>query len=85
MATDDGGAAFPCPMEAMSDRVGDSNWTIQSTIGMSLRDYLAAQALIGIIASLANPACSVALDPKRDARDAYRMADAMLAARKAGV
>jgi len=64
----DGGSAFP--FENMPDgRV----WS-----GMTLRDYFAGQALVGIIAS----DCSdkMAVEPR--AKLAYRIADAMLAERE---
>ena len=59
----DGGPAFP------SDRF--------SELGMSLRDYLAGQALAGMLA------CSQTTGSKKDiAYDAYSQADAMLAERE---
>jgi hypothetical protein len=50
--------------------------------GMSLRDYFAAKALVGMIATAAAP-CLGGLDGSeaRTAKAAYRMADAMLAER----
>lgn len=66
-----GGAAFPVPATELHG----------TTTGMSLRDYLAAKAMQGI---LANPG---QLDNVTDeaakwvACDSYRMADAMLKAR----
>ncbi|WOC06321.1 hypothetical protein [Providencia sp. PROV024] len=66
-----GGAAFPIPATELHG----------THTGMSLRDYLAAKAMQGI---LANPG---QLDNVNDeaakwvARDAYTMADAMLKAR----
>ncbi|MER1935816.1 hypothetical protein [Proteus terrae] len=67
-----GGAAFP---------VAYNSETQDAKFGMTLRDYLAAKAMQGI---LANPA---QLDNVNDksaewvARDAYRVADAMLKTR----
>ena len=67
-----GGAAFP---------VAYNSETQDAKFGMTLRDYLAAKAMQGI---LANPA---QLDNVNDesaewvSRDAYRVADAMLKAR----
>lgn len=66
-----GGAAFPIPATELHG----------TDTGMSLRDYLAAKAMQGI---LANPA---QLDNVNDksaewvSRDAYLVADAMLKAR----
>lgn len=68
-----GGAAFPAS--------GHPNMQFVAQEGMSLRDYLAAKAMNGI---LANPA---QLDNVNDksaewvSRDAYLVADAMLKAR----
>jgi hypothetical protein len=60
--------------------------------GMSLRDYFAAKAMQGELASMQDPeadVCGVALDAPdvtfdRLARHYYRLADAMLKARKKG-
>ena len=48
--------------------------------GMTLRDYFAGQALVGIISGCA-AACAI-YDTHEAAEDAYQVADAMLAARK---
>lgn len=66
----DGGPAFPWVTSAGSN-------VIMSKPGMSLRDYLAAQALAGL---LANPTHDH-LQPDQWAHDAYAIADAMLAER----
>lgn len=60
---DDGGPAFPLP-----------HWQAGECRGMSLRDWLAGQALTGL---LANPHASG--DIGAIARGAYLQADAMLA------
>lgn len=65
---DDGGPAFP----AHSDIIGH-------TEGMTLRDYFAAQAISGWLASWPE---GTAVKTKGAAEFAYQMADAMLAARK---
>ena len=51
--------------------------------GVTLRDYFAAKAMQGLLAQ----SCGTALgsDPIHGAQYAYQMADAMLAARKAGM
>jgi len=49
--------------------------------GMSLRDWFAGQALQGLLAGAADADCTAA----DYARDAFMMADAMLAARKKDV
>jgi hypothetical protein len=45
---------------------------------MDLRDYFAAKAMQGLLAS---PLCPSAFDPKQKAASAYAVADAMLKAR----
>lgn len=72
---EDGGPAFPNPKVWDDDKkeYGDC-WT---SSGMSLRDYFAGQAVIGVISHR---------DWEGDivfcAEDAYRIADEMLKARK---
>jgi hypothetical protein len=66
----DGGAAFPHPVES-----GVHN-------GMTLRDYFAAAALTGFMASPHRKPVAEMPKPLM-ARDMYALADAMLAARAA--
>lgn len=79
----DGGPAFPMPIDARS-----RNFTAPVP-GMSLRDWLAGQALGPIIAATCagqhDPGVACDERPIRDciARDAYDMADAMIRARDA--
>ena len=70
MMSNDGGPAFP-QNDATVNRINNLD-------GMSLRDYFAGQAMIGILASCQNaqPDIDVA------AIAAYGYADAMLEARK---
>lgn len=77
---DDGGQAFPVPAD---DKAG---WHSQE--GMSLRDWFAGQALAGMLAMPSghngnfHDNCGESfIGP---AGYAYRMADAMIAARKGG-
>ena len=63
---DIGGPAFPCEQQ--------TNWT---SAGMSLRDYFAAKAVQGLLASEVNAPLNVF------AIRAYAVADAMLEARHA--
>ena len=65
-ATTDGGPAFP------------SQWDDKDHDGMSLRDWFAGQALMGIIA---HPRNADAEGGRFFARQAYQLADAMLAER----
>jgi len=78
---DDGGAAFP-----KSDCIEPDMEPIRYSDGMTLRDYFAAAALQGWLASYDSSSVHpVNNDTERDvARQAYTMADAMLAARKEG-
>ncbi len=74
---DDGGPAFPCPPELMA--VGGD--------GLSARDYFAGQALEGLCAHLgyfvrANHWTQDDETAKTRTDFAYRLADAMLEARK---
>ena len=74
---DDGGAAFPHPWNA------DMGWSPRDAPGgMSLRDYFAAAALTGMMANPNRKNNSSALATMH-ATEAYEIADAMLAARKA--
>jgi hypothetical protein len=69
----DGGPAFPCSNEQYThgnSQSGDA-WS-----GLSLRDWFAGQALAG----LCHPGWEA--DPVEAAPVAYRIADAMLAARE---
>jgi hypothetical protein len=68
---DDGGPAFPTDHDHRSKGL----ISIRVRGGMSLRDYFAAHALAVIPGDLAEPAAI--------ARDAYRIADALLARRRA--
>lgn len=81
MAANDGGPAFPS---------GDQNW--KGEPGMMLRDWLAGQALVGMLSrhqhGLADPDTNQAPRNAREgmtfaARQAYGFADAMLKAREA--
>jgi hypothetical protein len=85
-AIKDGGPAFPRPKYWPNDGNPDGDCLPQG--GMSLRDYFAAQALAGSLASDAHP--DVVLDTLMDsprkvamrAEFAYALADAMLKARE---
>jgi hypothetical protein len=76
---DDGGPAFPYQTTPLQN--GDIEC---GTYGMSLRDYFAAAALQGWLASFGDSAVHPVLnDTHRSvARDAYAMADAMIKASK---
>ena len=86
--SNDGGPAFPSEQHETQD----GTWNQTYCPGMSLRDYFAGQAMAGITAGLcANPGV-LKDEPYRmramgrlgfsdAAKDAYTIADAMLAAR----
>ena len=73
----DGGPAFPVP----SHQPSLNELVRPQAVGMSLRDYFAAKAMHGFCA---NPQHAVADGPDEfgmAAKEAYEIADAMLAAR----
>ena len=76
---DDGGTAFPGqePIEQFDEDHGRYVTTYYPVGGMSLRDYFAGQALVGIYAGRPDGP----LQPCLDANFAYVVADAMLAER----
>ena len=76
----DGGPAFPMSRSHFAQ--GGELTSVDWVPGMTLRDYFAAKALAGIMAS---PTSSGWDDAGADeiAACSYRLADAMLAARKA--
>ena len=65
----DGGPAFPCESYGLKN----GKETTVPAQGMSLRDYFAGQALVGMLASNSRSWC---------AEDSYVYADAMLKARE---
>jgi hypothetical protein len=71
MSDKNGGPAFPHEF-----KYGDG--TANRDVGMTLRDYFAAKALQGFIASTKNGDC----DLNTVAKSSYLMADAMLKARQ---
>ena len=91
---DDGGPAFPRTIEVRTvNAAGDLLHAEQYPgNGMSLRDWFAGQALAGLYASDENETCdpSKPIEPQLQAhaeayaKAAYRAADAMIAAKKAG-
>jgi len=69
----DGGPAFPIDPEHGVSHKGE---IYRATMGMTLRDWFAGQALAGLLAGTLPPAIPMMAD------DAYKQADAMLAARE---
>ena len=76
----DGGPAFPVSTsnEAEGHQDGPNTWQHP---GKALRDYFAAKAMQGLLAQSLGTA--LGSDPILGAQYAYRVADAMLAARNA--
>jgi hypothetical protein len=66
------------------DKMGGPAFPLQANnvafVGMTLRDWFAGQALVGILAGK-YPVAEYNPDPETIAKDAYKMADAMLAQR----
>lgn len=83
MSTNDGGPAFPTEQGHILD--GTWNQTYES--GMSLRDYFAGQAMIGLVAGITKFRDEEGMEdiivnrPNDVSQLAYTYADAMLAAR----
>lgn len=71
-----GGPAFPVTADALVD-LSSSDGSSQRLTGMSLRDWFAGQALAGMLANPHAPQSGADMY----ARDAYTVADAMLAER----
>jgi hypothetical protein len=71
MTTETGGPAFPCH-PGIENPIYD---------GMTLRDYLAAKAMQGILTATLTP--NTVWSQDEAAETAYNVADAMLKARKA--
>jgi len=74
MSVKDGGPAFPQALNVEEEFVGCG--------GMSLRDYFAAHAIIGIVNQLLVTTRTESIDARVMATHAYIVADAMLAARE---
>lgn len=73
--TDDGGPAFPQAHHSIHANTPEA---ARELLGMSLRDWFAGQALVGILTKREGIVAA------KHATAAYRMADDMLAARKGG-
>lgn len=71
MTKNTGGPAFPCKWTSYDDEV---HFQYE---GMTLRDYFASKAMQGLLSETKTS------DGAMIARDSYKMADAMLEARKA--
>ena len=83
MAKDDGGSAFPtdykmdCP-ECKTSVIGTTSHS-----GMSLRDWFAGQAIVGLLTTCANPRVKEeSITDELVATTAYELADAMLKERE---
>ncbi|MBS0328250.1 MAG: hypothetical protein JSR30_00225 [Proteobacteria bacterium] len=78
-ATDDGGPAFP-----VADTVHPSGQIQYGFNGMSLRDWFASQALMGMCIQRPQDDDPDVWNHRMLANSAYAMADAMLSARAQG-
>lgn len=79
MSKDDGGNAFPvADYDHMTFQPANVDVHKRQLSGMSLRDYFAAKAMQAIIAGNDADECSLGLGA---AKDAYAVADAMIAVR----
>lgn len=78
MSIKDGGLAFPLRIKNFEGRneKGEKLYSYEHEPGMSLRDYFAAKAMQALVADALNRDGMAAV--ATIARDAYRMADAML-------
>jgi hypothetical protein len=65
-------------MNVFPERVTDDRGSAKIEGGLTLRDYLAAQALTGVLANPGTPSNT----PVYVAEEAYRIADAMLHVRE---
>lgn len=79
MSDGDGGPAFARTGEWIT---GEMSCADSGTKGMSLRDYFAASALQGAMAGRPQGPDGYYVDPRGVAVESYKIADAMLAARK---
>lgn len=74
----DGGAAFP---QDKFLKVGDAHQLVERDFGMTLRDYFAGQALVGLNAHNKG-GYTVGYDsPEARAKESYKQADALIAER----
>ena len=78
MSMKDGGPAFPRPLPDVAVPPDEALRTVAQYRGMSLRDWFAGMALIGLKPNTNN---SAQLDEEAVAKKCYRQADAMLAER----
>jgi hypothetical protein len=79
----DGGPAFPCPPHIrQNNTTGEVVNYLYLSAGISVRDYFAAKAMQGYLASF-SPNAEPAEFAGTIAKDAYIIANAMLAARGA--
>ena len=78
--TNTGGTAFPRAPFTYIDNNNGLDWAVREQSGMTLRDYFAAKAMQGNLASMVE---GQEFDPSMGAEWAYKVADAMLKAREA--
>lgn len=84
--SNNGGSAFPC-LPPQDTAAGSAVGYPHPEAGMSLRDYFAAKALVGVMGMVATRTHDTqrfdgSTPEDSMARDAYRLADAMLKVRQ---
>jgi hypothetical protein len=90
VSKEDGGSAFPAkggnifyvPEQHSETVKGEIDRLKQTQDGMTLRDYFAAKAMQGFCANTGHELMDGEHTFKSAARDSYKIADAMLRARK---
>jgi hypothetical protein len=81
MSSKDGGPIYPEPAYiAAPDEQGD-RVVVMASDGMSLRDWFAGQAMIGLMSAFGEPGLRGEGWAQRVAADSYALADALLAER----
>lgn len=81
---DNGGPAFPVEVDSTQPNARQTGNTVFQTYSMSLRDYTAIKAMAAFISTSGGPCIVGGLGGAEPevAKAAYKMADAMLEARK---
>ena len=78
--TNTGGPAFPTTVKTQYSEDTGSTWSEHIDPGMTLRDYFAAKAMVGLLSATLTPNTIWSQDDA--AETAYNVADAMLKARE---
>jgi len=82
MSRPDGGPAFPGAHSLIQSETSKTGWELTTSHGMSLRDYFAAAALQGTLATVRQwHQDNIQQEAENVTRNAYAIADYMLAER----